>query len=223
VANPQRSGRSAAARLDAGFVVVCALVGAVVAFPAAWIWLTVADPPSGPFSKTGITLGETQLNQQSEVTLWFLVVGFFVGLLAGAAVGWFGRRRGVVAVIGALVLCGVAAGLTAYLGISVFGPDERAEGASAKIGESIRSELTVGTDAAYLSWPIGGLIGTCVVILFWPDSVEESINPAEGSTNRAQGPAIPAEGPAEGSVIPAEGSVIPAEGSVNPAQGSTTS
>jgi hypothetical protein len=169
VANPERPAASTT-HFGARFVAASAVAGVVVAFPAAWLWSRVADPPAGELTRSGLFLGEVQLNQQSEVTLWFLAVGFVVGLLAGLTVGWLGRRAGVVAVVGVVVLCAVAAALTALLGIKVFGPDQKAEAASASLGDEVTSKLTIGTDVAYLGWPIGGVTGTCLVILWWQES-----------------------------------------------------
>jgi hypothetical protein len=179
VAKPERSGARSTLRNDAVFLGVCAVVGAMLAFPAAWVWLKVADPPTGELTKQGttlgISLGEVQLNQQSGVTLWFLVVGLGIGLLAGLVVGWLGRRLGVLTVWGVLVLCVIAAGLTAFLGISVFGPDEVAEKKSASIGDQITSKLTIGSDLVYLGWPIGGLVGSCLAMVFWPEGSDDDL------------------------------------------------
>jgi hypothetical protein len=190
VAKPERSGARSSLRKDAVFLGLCALVGAVLAFPAAWVWLKVADPPTGELAKQGtkqgIVLGEVQLNQQSGVTLWFLVVGLGIGLLAGLVIGWLGRRLGVLTVWGVLVLCVIAAGLTAFLGISVFGPDEVAEKKSASIGDQITSKLTIGTDLVYLGWPIGGLVGSCLAIVFWPDASDDLATSAQPGIYAAQ-------------------------------------
>lgn len=174
MAYPERPGRSSTAGHDVVFVAVSALAGVGVAFPAAWIWLQLADPPTGQLTKTGITLGEVQLNQRSEVTLWFLAVGFVAGLVAGIVVGWLGRRRGIVAVVAVVVLSAVGAALTAFLGIHLFGPDEKAEAAAASVGDSITSRLTVDTDLAYLGWPIGGVVGACLAILCWPEPTRDA-------------------------------------------------
>ena len=179
MAKPERSGARSSLRKDAVFVGVCVLVGVVLSFPAAWVWLQLANPPSGVLTKQGtkhgIALGEVQLNQQAGVTLWFLVVGLGIGLLAGLVVGALGRQRGVTTVWGILALCVIAAGLTALLGISVFGPDEVAEAKSAAVGDQITSRLLIGTDLAYLGWPIGGLVGSCLAIVFWPEASDDDL------------------------------------------------
>jgi hypothetical protein len=174
VANAELSGTRPSVRSAAVFVVGCALAGAVLAVPAAWVWLKVANPPAGALTtegtRQGISLGEIQLNQQAGVTLWFFVVGLAIGLLAGLVVAWLGRRLGVLTVWAVLALCAVAAALTAFLGISVFGPNEKAEASAASVGDQITSKLTIGTDLVYLGWPIGGLVGGCLAIVFWPEA-----------------------------------------------------
>jgi hypothetical protein len=151
------------------FVVASALLGAVLSVPAALVWNKIADPPQAPLTKQGAFLGEVGLNQQAEVTLWFLVVGLAFGLVAGLVVGWFGQRRGSVTVVAVVVLCAVATALTAYLGISVFGPDAKAQAAHAAIGSLITSNLSIGSKLVYLGWPIGGMVGACVAIFMWPE------------------------------------------------------
>jgi hypothetical protein len=183
-----RSSRSSRLRRDGLLVVVAALAGAILAFPAAEVWLHLADPPAGELTRSGVALGEVQLNQQSGVTLWFLVVGAVAGLLAGLVVGWLGRRRGMVAVVAVVVLCAVGAWLSAYLGIHVFGPDEKAEAADASIGDLVVSELSVGTFLAYLGWPIGGLLGACAALLCSPDYPNETFRTSGSSTVGAQTP-----------------------------------
>jgi hypothetical protein len=193
VAYVRRTDRLSAARSDLLFVLAAAVAGVVLAFPTAWLWLLVADPPTGELTKSGVILGELQLNQQSGVTLWFLAIGFLVGLPTGAAVGWLGRRRGLAVVVAVVALSAVATGLTAFLGIHVFGPDQQAEAAAASPGDSITSRVTVGADPAYLGWPIGALSGTCLALLGWSRldkrvpppllAAEGSAPPAARSTN----------------------------------------
>jgi hypothetical protein len=156
------------------FVGWSALLGAVLAVPAALLWDLVADPPKASVTAQGVFLGEQQLNQQAEVTLLFWAVGFAFGLAAGLLVGWRGQRRGAVTVLAVLVLCAVGAALTSYLGISVFGPDAKAQAAAGGVGTLITTDLTIGSKLVYLGWPIGGMVGVCVAIFLWPVPVNAS-------------------------------------------------
>ncbi|MBA2558760.1 MAG: hypothetical protein H0V07_02555, partial [Propionibacteriales bacterium] len=99
---PTAPGRTSRVADAVVFVAASALLGAVAGLPAAWVWAKVAHPPAVPLTEQGVVFGEVQLNQQSEVTLWFLVVGFGFGLVAGAVVGWRGERHGVVTVAAVL-------------------------------------------------------------------------------------------------------------------------
>ncbi len=150
------------------FVLVSALLGAVLSVPAAFVWTKIANPPTAELTKQGVFLGEVQLNQQAEVTLWFLVVGVAFGLVAGLVVGWRGQRRGVVTVVAVIVMCAVAVALTAYLGVSVFGPDAEEQAKTAALGAQITSDLSIGSPVVYLGWPIGGMVGACLAIFWWP-------------------------------------------------------
>ncbi len=176
-AGPERSSR----RDRLVFVLVCAGVGLLVALPAAWLWSAVVDNPTGVVFEGDVFFNEVQLNAQSSVTMWFLVIGVVAGALAGLVVGWRGRRHGVVSVVAVLVLCSVAAWTAGYLGIHVFGPDESAEVSAADDGDTVSAALDVATWVAYLGWPIGGLVGALAAIAGWPrepqqpDQSDESV------------------------------------------------
>ncbi len=138
---------------------------------AGWLWVTLADPPTVQVaSDGGLYLGEQALNQQSEVTLWFLMVGVAVGAVAGLVVGWVGRRYGWPVVIAVLVLCAVGAFGSRYLGVHVFGPDPKAQAAQATVGTPIQLGVHLDTWVAYLGWPIGGLVGALAAIACWSRS-----------------------------------------------------
>ncbi len=156
----------------------CILVGAALAPIAGWLWAALADPPTVRIaSDGGLYLGEEALNQQSGVTLWFLVVGAAIGALAGLAVGWFGRRFGWPTVLGVLVVCVVGAVGSRYLGQHVFGPDPAAAAAHATVGTPIQLGVRLDTWVAYLGWPIGGLVGALVAITCWSRSETPSQSP----------------------------------------------
>ena len=150
------------------YVAACAVAGAVLGVPAGWVWLQVADPPSAALTSTGAYFGELERNQQVEVTLWFFVVGVALGLVAGLVVGWFGHRHGLATVAAVLALCAAAAWVSEWIGADVFGPDEQAQLADARVGSQITLKVRLGTGIAYLGWPIGGLLGALATIFGWP-------------------------------------------------------
>ena len=180
---PPRAGSSAAARVV--FVLVCAAIGAVLAVPAAWLWTVVADAPKGVVFEGQVFYDEVQLNVQSEVTLWFIVVGVVLGILAGLAVGLRGERHGVVTVVAVLALCAVASLVTGWLGVHVFGPDEAAQVAEVEEGGEISGAFSVDTWVAYLGWPVGGMIGALAAIAGWPKE------PATSELIRPDAPSSP--------------------------------
>jgi ABC-type uncharacterized transport system permease subunit len=140
----------------------------VLAVVAGWVWVSLADPPSVPLADDGgLYLGEQALDQQSGVTLWFLVVGAAFGAVAGLLVGWFGRHVGWPAVLAVLLLCTIGTLGSRYLGVHVFGPDARDAAAHATAGTLIQLDVTLDTWVAYLGWPIGGLLGVLAAVSGW--------------------------------------------------------
>lgn len=152
------------------FFLGCLAGGAAIAFPAAGLWVWLADPPTVEVTASGAFFGEAELNQQVEVTLWFLALGAVLGLVCGLVVSALGNRYGVLTVLSVLVLCGVASVVTAYVGVEVWGPQGPTGSASPAVGTVLRSELEIGSQVAYLGWPIGGLIGALAGIARWPRS-----------------------------------------------------
>jgi hypothetical protein len=149
----------------------CAGVGALLSLLVGWLWVVLSNPPTVPLARGGgLFLGEQALDQQSGVTLWFLVLGAGFGAAAGLAVGWWGQRFGWLTVVGVLLLCGVATVLSRYLGVHLFGSDPRSESANASVGDPIRLDVSLDTWVAYLGWPLGGLAGALAAIFGWSRS-----------------------------------------------------
>jgi len=143
--------------------------------------VALADPPTVRLAADGgLYLGEQALNQQSEVTLWFLAVGAAFGALAGVGVGWFGRRFGWPTVLAVLLLCAVGAAASGYLGVHVFGPDPVAAAAHAAVGTPVQLGVRIDTRVAYLGWPIGGLVGVLAAIACWSRA---ETSPVEASSS----------------------------------------
>jgi hypothetical protein len=160
----------------------CILVGAALAPFAGWVWVALANPPTVPVaSDGGLYLGEQALNQQSGVTLWFLVVGAAFGAVAGLVVGWLGRRYGWPTVLAVLVLCAIGSVGSRYLGVHVFGPDPAAAAEHAAVGTPIQLDVGLDTWVAYLGWPIGGIVGVLAAISAWSRS-ESSPEPPSSPT-----------------------------------------
>lgn len=155
-------------RRTAAWFAGCLLAGLLLSPLVGWLWVSIADPPSVPLATNrGLYLGEQELDQQSGVTLWFLVVGAGFGAVAGLIVGWFGRWLGWPVVLAVLVLCVVGSVGSRYLGVHVFGPDPKEASAHAAVGTLIQIEVGLDTWVAYLGWPIGGLLGVLAAIAGW--------------------------------------------------------
>ncbi len=156
-------------------VAVCAAGGAVFAIPAAWVWSRVAGPPSAPLKSDGlVSYGEQSLDQLVGVAMWFIVVCLAFGIVSGLVVAWRGYSYGVASVVAVVALSAVASWLTYKLGHDVFGPDFDGQVKAAQIGDEITYDLTIQTKVAYLSWPIGGLIGAVAGVSAWPKPTQSA-------------------------------------------------
>ncbi len=149
-------------------IVVCAVAGAVLALAAGWIWVAVANPPSAQLTAEGVFFGEAELDQESGVTFWFMVVTLAFGVVSGLVVAWRGYRYGVGTVLAVLVLSVVGSWLTFQFGHHLFGADVQAQLDTADVGDTITAEVALGTNIAYLAWPVGGLIGVLAAVFAWP-------------------------------------------------------
>ncbi len=161
-------GRPSTGPQKLSYVVTSAVGGAALGVPAGFLWVKVAGPPAAALTADGVYFGENQLNQQVGVTLWYLAVGAFVGLVAGLVVGWLGQRHGLTTVAAVVGCCAAAALVSYWTGVHVFGPDEKAQLAHAEVGDQITSGVSVDALVAPLGWPIGGLVGGLAAMFRWP-------------------------------------------------------
>jgi hypothetical protein len=178
---PQPADQSAAHRAPSrasalgavGFVLLATAVGAVLAVPAGWVWVRLADPPSVPMGANGISYGEQQMNALAGVPGWFVVLGLLVGVAGGTVIAVAGRRFGWAVVLATLGFTLAAATLTRYTGTHWFGPDVRDQLHHARPGDPIQLAVRLGTRGPLLFWPVGGLAAVvAVVATWWPRSGE---------------------------------------------------
>jgi hypothetical protein len=170
-ASPRRSGDagpSGRARSPLLYSAGCLGAGAIAGIPAGWAWTQLASPPAGVLTSSGVVLGETELNQEVGVTMWFLLTGVTVGLLLGFLSAWRGSRYGVTAVLAVVAACFLGSLVSYWTGVHLFGPDAKAQLASAKVGQHVTTPVSVGTKIAFLGWPVGGLFGVLGAISWWP-------------------------------------------------------
>lgn len=154
------------------------MIGALLGLLGGWLWTRLSDPPAGTVTPTGVSFGETELDQQVGVTMWFLVIGFALCVVAGFVLAWQGFHHGVATVLAVVVAC-VVAGLVCYwIGLHVLAPDTKAEFAAAKVGQRIATPVAIGTKIAFLGWPVGGLAGALTAMLWWPRTQAATSVPA---------------------------------------------
>ena len=182
---------------------VCIAAGLVLAFPAAWVWILLADPPSAKLTATGLEFGETSFDQVTSITLWFVVIGLVFGVAMGLVASFFGRRHGLVAVLAILVMSWVAASMTFWFGIHVFGPDhpidfvalfdgstkERTRMlADFEQGDLLVSTVHLTSPIGLVAWPMGAMLGTLAGVSLWPRSHKAPRSADEPSQMSAQMP-----------------------------------
>jgi hypothetical protein len=172
------------------YVAGCLLTGAAAGVPAGWLWTRLASPANGTLTSGGVVLGETALNQEVGVTMWFLLTGVAVGLLVGLVFSWRGSRYGVTVVVAVALACCLGSLVSYWTGVHLFGPDAKTELASARVGQHIAVPLSVGTKIAFLGWPVGGLSGVLVAISRWPRTAERPwATRSTGGAHRVSGSA----------------------------------
>jgi hypothetical protein len=167
-----------------------AAIGVVLGLVGGAVWAAVASPPAALRTSTGLILGETQLDQQFGVTMAFLVTGVIVGVLVGLAVCWKGATYGVLAVAAAVAAAVIGCFLSYWSGVHLFGPGSPGALTAHSGAQRVVVQLSVDTDAAYLGWPVGSLLGAVAAISAWPR--QRANSPARGqgrpATHRAGDP-----------------------------------
>ncbi len=155
-------------RVRALLVGSCAIAGAVLAFPAAWVWVELSDPPRAVLSAKGVFLGEVELDRLVGLSWWFLAIGLGFGIVAGLVIGWRGQRHGLAVVLAVLALSVVASYLTSRIGHDIFGQDVDQQVKQAQVGDFITTDMRIESLIAYVGWPVGGLIGVLAGVSRWP-------------------------------------------------------
>ncbi len=166
---------------------ICLVSGVVAALPAAWIWTSLADPPSARLTSSGLKFGEASFDQVSGITLWFVVVSFGFGVVLGFGAALFGRRHGFVTVVAVLLMSWVGATLMLWFGVHVFGPDHPVDFVALfngtptqrtamlsdfQNGDLLVSSVRLSSPIGLLAWPMGGMVGTLGGASLWPRSTK---------------------------------------------------
>ncbi len=130
------------------------------------LWPQLADPAVSERTAQGISTSEVQLGKVFSADGWFVVLGFAGSLLLGVLLML--RRRGHEVLVLVLLLAGLyvsARWVAQPLGISL-GPADAVEALSdAEVGDTAPQQLAVSSRADLLSWPLGGAVGSLLVLL----------------------------------------------------------
>ncbi len=151
-----------------GYLLITAGVGIASGILGGEVWSRIANPPTALVTSTGVVLGETQLAQQVDVTLWFLVTGAALGVLVGMALCWNRSAYGALVVAATVIASVVACWVSYWSGVHLFGPSLPEHLLGSSVRQPVDVALSVGTRAAYLGWPVGALIGAVAAIAAWP-------------------------------------------------------
>lgn len=152
----------------AAFVVGALLAGA--------LWPQLVDPVTVEVTELGLLTDEVALGERFDTVGWYSLLGSGFGLLLGAVLTARGRGHEVATLLAVVAGAGLAAWLSARVG-SWLGPgDPERVLAGAAPGTTAEEQISLTTEAAYLTWPIAALLGAALVLWSRPGR---------------QGPAVP--------------------------------
>lgn len=158
-----RRGTAGALLVDLALVAVCvAVLGLLVGV----LWPQLVDPALSVRTSEGISTSEVQLGKVFSADGWFVVLGFVGSALLGGALML--RRRGHEVVVVLLLLGGTylaARFIAEPLGESLGPPDPVTVLTDAEVGDTAPVQLRVTSRADRLAWPLGGAVGSLLVLL----------------------------------------------------------
>ena len=134
----------------AGFVLLGVIAG------AAWAWL--ADPAQWEARDRGLVLTEAASTGQFSVVALFVMIGVVASLIGGVAATWLLRSATWHLTVLVAVLSGVASLIAWGVGL-LLGPADPSTVTGLSAGDLVDAQLKVDTPAAFLLWPVAGLIG----------------------------------------------------------------
>ncbi len=196
-----RRGALVGALVDVALVALGVVVlGLLVGF----VWPQLVDPALAERTAEGISTDEVQLGKVFSSDGWFVVLGFVGTALLGALLML--RRRGHEVVVLLLLLGGsylAARGIAEPIGIALGPPDPVKVLTKAEVGDTAPARLctTVKRDgkercelssrADHLAWPLGGAVGSLLVLLAVTrlDRDRPNSHPQSARPVQAEGPA----------------------------------
>jgi hypothetical protein len=125
---------------------------------AGLLWLQLADPARWEVRSDGIVLTEAAARGQFSVVVVFVLIGVIASLIWGWVATWMLADLGWLLVPLVIVLTTLAAVLAWRIGVEL-GPPPPATVAGVSVGDRLPSPLVVDGIAAFLVWPMAGLVG----------------------------------------------------------------
>lgn len=165
--------------------VLALLVAAALAGVA---WGLLADPPRLEVRDYGTVLPESSSARAFGVEMLFIALGFTLCGVWGAVLGWRRADRGVLLVPVVIGASALASLLAWRIGVPL-GPDDPAglDAADLAVGQTVPLPLAVESFAAFLTWPIGGLLG--LVLATWlHDGPRRDVDGRPGRITNASAP-----------------------------------
>lgn len=134
----------------------CALV--VLGLPAGLLWNVVASPARWTYTSGQLVMDEQAAARQFGATGWFVVIGVVVGLVAGVLFDRLFHRSGWLVFVVVAVAAGLAAVVTAQLGLLV-GPPNPTSVKHLSAGQTVPSRLRVDGLSPYVAWAAAASLG----------------------------------------------------------------
>lgn len=133
------------------------------------LWAAVAEPPRLEVRSYGAVLPESSSARAFDVEMTFIGLGTALSLVCGLLLGWLRRERGVLLVPVVVLGTALAAVIAWRVGVAL-GPDDprepgALEEAGLEVGQSVALPLAVESPAAFVLWPVAGLLG--LVLITW--------------------------------------------------------
>jgi len=139
-------------------IVTASLAMLLVGIAAGLLWIRLADPARWEVRDGGIVLTEAAARGQFSVVVVFVLIGLIASLIWGWVATWTLADLGWLLVPFVLVVTSVAAVVAWRVGVEL-GPPPPATVTGMSVGDRIPSQLAVDGLAAFLVWPIAGLVG----------------------------------------------------------------
>jgi len=145
-------------------VVVVIGVFLVAGLVVGLVWPQLVEPVTVTRTDAGIGTAEVELANTFDHDAWYSLLGGVSGLVLGVVLTAWRRSHETVTLLVLVAGALLAAWLSSFIGAWV-GPEPAAVAlADAPVGATAPDEVRVTSDAAYLAWPVGAVLGAVVVL-----------------------------------------------------------